>query len=155
MVPCKVCNCGIRHSRFLRRQAHSKHRERFCNNSEIDTLDPKRLSEENKAKLSQLETTRADFVTIAKLTHWFQSDYLWRTKRNSLNWKLKTPPLQYCLFTISSWESFALFSTDNLFEISVLISLLFQNLPLFRKTGNVELSFNIRYLFIITTLPFC
>ena len=40
---------------------------RFCNNNKIDTWDSKRLSVENKAKLSQL--TRADFVTIAKLTH--------------------------------------------------------------------------------------
>ena len=37
------------------------------NNSEIETLISKRLSVENKAKLTQL--TRADFVTIAKLTH--------------------------------------------------------------------------------------
>ena len=40
---------------------------RFCNNSEIDILTSKRLSVENKAKLS--EPTRADFVAIAKLTH--------------------------------------------------------------------------------------
>ena len=40
---------------------------RFCNNSKINTLISKQLSVENKAKLSQL--TRADFVTIAKLTH--------------------------------------------------------------------------------------
>ena len=40
---------------------------RFCNNSEVDTLISKRLSVENKSKLSQL--TRADFVTILKLTH--------------------------------------------------------------------------------------
>ena len=40
---------------------------RFCDKIEIYTLIPKRLSVENKAKLSQL--TRADFVTIAKLTH--------------------------------------------------------------------------------------
>ena len=33
----------------------------------IDTLLSKRLSAENKAKLSRL--TSADFVTIAKLTH--------------------------------------------------------------------------------------
>ena len=39
----------------------------FCKNSEIDTLISKRLSVENKAKLSQL--TRADFVAIAKLIH--------------------------------------------------------------------------------------
>ena len=39
---------------------------RFCNNSEMDTLISKRLSVENKAKLSQL--ARADFVTIARLT---------------------------------------------------------------------------------------
>ena len=56
---------------------------RCCHNSEIDTRISKRLSEENKAKLS--EPTRADFVTIAKLTHEFQYDYLKRTKRNSLN----------------------------------------------------------------------
>ena len=40
---------------------------RFCNNSEIETLLSKRLSVENKAKLSQL--TRADLVTIAQLIH--------------------------------------------------------------------------------------
>ena len=40
---------------------------RFCNNSGVHTLILKRLSIENKAKLSQL--TRADFVTIPKLTH--------------------------------------------------------------------------------------
>ena len=40
---------------------------RFCNNSEIEIQFSKRLSVENKAKLSQL--TRADFVTIAKMTH--------------------------------------------------------------------------------------
>ena len=34
------------------------------------------------------------------------------------------------MFWVSSWESFALFSTDNRFEISVSISLLVQNLPL-------------------------
>ena len=34
------------------------------------------------------------------------------------------------MFRASSWESFALFSTDNRFEISVSISLLLQNLPL-------------------------
>ena len=33
------------------------------------------------------------------------------------------------MFWVSSWESFALFSTDNRFEISVAISLMFQNLP--------------------------
>ena len=33
--------------------------------------------------------TRTDFVAIAKLTHLFQSDYLLRTKRNSLNRKLQ------------------------------------------------------------------
>ena len=40
---------------------------RFGNNSQIDILISKRLSVENKAKLSQL--TRADFATIAKFTH--------------------------------------------------------------------------------------
>ena len=40
---------------------------RFCNNSEIEIQFSKRLSVENKAKLSQL--TRTDFLTIAKLTH--------------------------------------------------------------------------------------
>ena len=40
---------------------------RFCNNSNIDTLISRRLSVENNAKLSQL--TRADFVTMAILTH--------------------------------------------------------------------------------------
>ena len=44
----------------------STNKGRFCNNSEIDRLISKRLSVENKVKLSQL--TRADFVTIAKLT---------------------------------------------------------------------------------------
>ena len=44
--------------------------------------------------------------------------------RLTLNWKLQTPPPRYYLFTISSTESFALFSTDNRFEISVSISLL-------------------------------
>ena len=48
-------------------QAELQNKGRFCNNSEIDTLISKRLSVENKVKLSQL--TRADFVTIAKLTH--------------------------------------------------------------------------------------
>ena len=52
----------------------SVNKGRFCNNSEIYTLILKRLSVENKAKLSQL--TRADFATIAKLTHSFQSGYL-------------------------------------------------------------------------------
>ena len=45
----------------------STNKGRFCNNIGIDTLNSKRLSEENKSKLSQL--TRADFVTIAKFTH--------------------------------------------------------------------------------------
>ena len=45
-------------------------------------------------------------------------------------WKLETPPPQYCLFTISNWESFVLFSTNNRFEISLSMSLLSQNLPL-------------------------
>ena len=40
---------------------------RFCNHSKIDTLISKRLTVENKAKLSQL--TRAFFGTLAKLTH--------------------------------------------------------------------------------------
>ena len=40
---------------------------RFRNNSKIDTLISKRLSVENKAKLSHL--TWADFETIAQLTH--------------------------------------------------------------------------------------
>ena len=40
----------------------------------INTLISKWLSVQNKAKLSQL--TRAYFLTIAKLTHWFQSDHL-------------------------------------------------------------------------------
>ena len=39
---------------------------RFYNNSEIDTLISKRLSVENKAKLSQLETARADKVIICR-----------------------------------------------------------------------------------------
>ena len=34
------------------------------------------------------------------------------------------------MFCVSSWESLALFSTDNRFEISESISLLLQNLPL-------------------------
>lgn len=29
------------------------------------------------------------------------------------DWQLKTPPSQYCLFTISSLENFALFSTEQ------------------------------------------
>ena len=40
---------------------------RLCNNSKIETIISKQLSVENKAKLSQ--PTRADVVTIAKLTH--------------------------------------------------------------------------------------
>ena len=40
---------------------------RFCINSYIATLTSKRLSVENKAKLSQL--IRADFALIAKFTH--------------------------------------------------------------------------------------
>ena len=40
---------------------------RFGNNSDIDTLISKRLSVENKAKLSQL--TWPDLVTIVKLRH--------------------------------------------------------------------------------------
>ena len=39
----------------------------FGNYIENNTLISKRLSVENKAKLSQL--TKADFVTISKLTH--------------------------------------------------------------------------------------
>ena len=54
------------------------------------------------------------------------------SKRFSVESKAKletqTPPPLYCLFTISSWESFTLFSTDNLFEIRASISLLLQNL---------------------------
>ena len=45
----------------------STNKGRFYNNTKIDTLILKRLSVENKAKLSQL--TRADFVTIAKVKH--------------------------------------------------------------------------------------
>ena len=44
---------------------HKINKGRFLNNSQIDTLISKRLSIEDKAKLSQL--TSADFVTIAKL----------------------------------------------------------------------------------------
>ena len=39
----------------------------FGNNNQSDTLISKRLSVENKAKLSQL--TRADFVTMVKVTY--------------------------------------------------------------------------------------
>ena len=45
----------------------STNKGRFYNNNEINALISKRLSVENKAKLSQL--TRADFVRIAKLAH--------------------------------------------------------------------------------------
>ena len=56
--------CRITQEQF---QHHGSNRDRLSNNSEIDTLISKRISVENKAKLSQ--PTRADFVTIAKLTH--------------------------------------------------------------------------------------
>ena len=52
----------------------STNKGKVCNNSEIYTLISKWLSIEKKAKLSQI--TRADFVTIAKLKHSFQSDCL-------------------------------------------------------------------------------
>ena len=42
------------------------------------------------------------------------------------------------VFWVSSWESFALFSTDDLFEISVSMSLLLQNLPLLTTAGENE-----------------
>ena len=48
--------------------------------------------EENNCKTSQnilVQLTRVDFVTVAKWTHLFQSGYMQRTKRNSLNWKLQ------------------------------------------------------------------
>ena len=57
---------------------------RFCNNSEIGALIAKRLSVENKVKLSQL--TWADFVIIARFTHWFQSDHLNKVKLSQLTW---------------------------------------------------------------------
>ena len=52
---------------FKEKMFTDENKGRFCNNSEVDTLISKQLSVENKAKLSQ--PTRADFVTIAKLTH--------------------------------------------------------------------------------------
>ena len=39
----------------LNKHSHEVNKGGFCNNSEIDTLISKRLSVENKAKLSQLE----------------------------------------------------------------------------------------------------
>ena len=47
------------------------------------------------------------------------------------------------VFLVSSWESFALFSTDNCFESSVLILLLLQNLL-------VDLAKSIRYCIFTT-----
>ena len=52
----------------------SDNKGRFGYNSKVVTPISERLPVENKAKLSQL--TRADFVTIEKLTHQFQSDCL-------------------------------------------------------------------------------
>ena len=63
-------------------QAELQNKGRFCNNSEIDTLISKRLSVENKVKLSQL--ARADFVTIAKLTHYFKA-IICREQSETLN----------------------------------------------------------------------
>ena len=40
---------------------------RICNNSEIDTLISKRLSVENKAKLSQLETQNTSSAVLSIL----------------------------------------------------------------------------------------
>ena len=40
----------------IKRNIITLNKGRFCNNSQIDTLISKRLSVENKAKLSQLET---------------------------------------------------------------------------------------------------
>ena len=54
-------------------------------------------------------------------------------KSNQMKTQMKTqtpPPPQYRLFTISSSEQFALFSTDNRFENNASISQLLQNLPL-------------------------
>ena len=45
------------------------------------------------------------FVTIAKLTH--QTQLSVENKAKPFNWQFKTSPLQYCLFTISSWEILA------------------------------------------------
>ena len=67
-----------------------------------------------------------------------------RTKRNSLNQKLKTIPKRWSVDMVnqklkhlrsiayleSPVESFALFSTNNRFEINMSIVLLLQNLPL-------------------------
>ena len=45
------------------------------------------------------------------------------------------------MFWVSSWESFALFSTDNCFEISVSISLLLQNLSLVSRPTMYQSNF--------------
>ena len=42
------------------------------------------------------------------------------------------------MFWVSSWESLALFSADNRFEISVPILLLLQNLPLLQGSGKAR-----------------
>ena len=42
------------------------------------------------------------------------------------------------VFWVSSWESFALFSTDNCFETSMSISLLLQKLPLFTRLRSTQ-----------------
>ena len=79
----------------------STNKGRFCNNSEVDTLILKRLSVENKAKLSQLEIVN----------------------------------MQYCGGGVLSVQlrefRFVLYRYH--FEISVLITLVLQNLPLLMK----------------------
>ena len=52
------------------------------------------------------------------------------------------------MFWVSSWESFALFSTDNRFELSVPISLLLQNLPLLMEIVSITYYILISYHFI-------
>ena len=59
---------------------------RFCSNRKIDTLISKRLSVENKVKLSQL--IWADFVTIAHLHTNFKV-IIRREQIKTLNWKFQ------------------------------------------------------------------
>ena len=99
---------------------------RFCNNSKIDKLISKRLYVENKAKLFQLETQNTCSIVYLK----FPVERVLLCSLQIIHLK------NQCLFaivsksTLVSWESFALFSTDNPFEISLSILLLLQNLPL-------------------------
>ena len=133
---------------------------RSCNNSEIDTLNYKRLSLENKKKLSQLKIVNKQYgrggVLSFQLREFRFVLYILSLWNSCLNFAIVTKS------ALVSWESFALFSTENRFEINVesfallstenrfginvLISLLLQNLLLLPKDNLFQIRFKETHL---------